>query len=249
MAEGATDPKAAGWKLDPTGRFAGRYWDGSAWTEHVVDKDRVRATDPLIAPDRTEPAAAPAPAPPTPERAPAPRPSGPQVWQSWPPWARFGVPVAVVIVLLVVILTRVGGGGDKPSSTASAPAKPFALGATARTEAFDVTVYGFKDPQPPGQFLKPGAGTHYVSVDLQVANRSAAQVNFSSLLQIHLLDSANHQFAPTFGEVTPPPPDGELPPGQAARGMALFEIPDGTNGLRVRVQGTLTAGGVYFTLS
>lgn len=35
----------AGWKSDPTGRHDHRYWDGSAWTEHVSDAG-VAATDP-----------------------------------------------------------------------------------------------------------------------------------------------------------------------------------------------------------
>lgn len=33
------DP-VAGWYADPTGRFEYRYWDGSAWTEHVARHGR-----------------------------------------------------------------------------------------------------------------------------------------------------------------------------------------------------------------
>jgi len=254
LADELTDPKAAGWKKDPSGRFAGRYWDGSAWTDHVVGADRVRATDPLgTAPVDTDEAPAPVPTAHAP-RAEAQRPLrrppfGPRGWQAWPQWARIGVPVAVVLVLLVVVVLSRGGDDDSGSTTAAPPPKTFAIGETARSEAFDVTVYGFKDPQPPGQFLQPGAGKHYVSVDVQLANRSGEQVNFSSLLQIHLLDAANRQYDSTFGEVAPPAPDGEIPPGQAVRGLTLFEVPQGTTGLKVRVQGSLTAGGVYFKLS
>jgi hypothetical protein len=154
-----------------------------------------------------------------------------------------------VVIAIVVALSR-GGKDESPVATTVPPAsKTFAVGETARTADFDVTVYGVKDPQPPGQFLRPSPGAHYVSVDVQVANRSATQQNFSSLLQIHLLDGSNRQFDPTFGEVAPPAPDGEVPPGQAIRGLALFEMPDGTTGLRVRVQGSLTAAGAYFAVS
>jgi hypothetical protein len=34
------------WHADPTGRFEQRYWDGQAWTAHVV-RDGVQATDPI----------------------------------------------------------------------------------------------------------------------------------------------------------------------------------------------------------
>ncbi|MGQ0744235.1 MAG: DUF2510 domain-containing protein [Acidimicrobiales bacterium] len=30
----------AGWKRDPSGRYVARYWDGTAWTEHVSTADR-----------------------------------------------------------------------------------------------------------------------------------------------------------------------------------------------------------------
>jgi putative membrane protein len=37
---------APGWFADPTGRHAGRYWDGTGWTAHVDDHG-VTGTDPL----------------------------------------------------------------------------------------------------------------------------------------------------------------------------------------------------------
>jgi hypothetical protein len=36
---------APGWLVDPTGRHEQRYWSGSAWTEHVMDRG-VPGTDP-----------------------------------------------------------------------------------------------------------------------------------------------------------------------------------------------------------
>lgn len=38
---------AAGWKRDPWHRFAGRYWDGSEWTERVVSQERILGVDRL----------------------------------------------------------------------------------------------------------------------------------------------------------------------------------------------------------
>lgn len=44
-----TNPTAASWSPDPTGRHQLRYWDGSAWTDHVSDAG-VAGTDPIGAP-------------------------------------------------------------------------------------------------------------------------------------------------------------------------------------------------------
>ncbi|MGA9277227.1 DUF2510 domain-containing protein, partial [Ilumatobacter sp.] len=38
----------AGWYADPSGRFELRYWDGSAWTEHVSRAGQ-QYTDPPVA--------------------------------------------------------------------------------------------------------------------------------------------------------------------------------------------------------
>lgn len=35
----------AGWQPDPYGRYAQRYWDGAAWTEHVTDASGTQSTD------------------------------------------------------------------------------------------------------------------------------------------------------------------------------------------------------------
>jgi len=37
----------ANWFPDPYGRFAQRYWDGAAWTAHVIDGDGKQSVDPM----------------------------------------------------------------------------------------------------------------------------------------------------------------------------------------------------------
>ncbi len=44
----ATNVAGAGWQQDPLDRHEYRFWDGSAWTEHVANAG-VRSTDPLAA--------------------------------------------------------------------------------------------------------------------------------------------------------------------------------------------------------
>lgn len=56
--DGGVDSEArAGWHQDPTGRHQHRYWDGTAWTDHVAN-DGATSTDPLTPPP---PSANPAP--------------------------------------------------------------------------------------------------------------------------------------------------------------------------------------------
>jgi hypothetical protein len=39
------DDTSPAWAIDPTGRFAFRYWDGLRWTEHVSTDDGTKDTD------------------------------------------------------------------------------------------------------------------------------------------------------------------------------------------------------------
>lgn len=47
-AQPATPSVPAGWYHDPAGRYELRYWDGSAWTEHV-SRNGQQYTDPPVA--------------------------------------------------------------------------------------------------------------------------------------------------------------------------------------------------------
>ena len=44
----STFPTAA-WHPDPSGQYAQRYWNGAAWTEHVIDRSGQRTVDPAMA--------------------------------------------------------------------------------------------------------------------------------------------------------------------------------------------------------
>lgn len=112
-------------------------------------------------------------------------------------------------------------------------------------------MFGVTDPQPaPNRFEQPKDGFRYISVDVQVANKSNRQERFSSILGFSVLDGENRKYDPEFlSSVTPGPPEGEIPPGEAIRGFVVFEVPEPAAGLRFRVQGNITAAGAFFKLS
>ncbi len=278
MADQWRDPRQApGWKKDPYTRFYARYWDGERWTEHVASVDRVQAIDPIPAPPPVE---APPPPPPRPTptgyvpppkalarpvRTQEARPAANRKRRRIPLWVKIATPLVVIIGIAASSSddkkdTPVAATGDTspaeerptapPATTKPSTKSSNAVGDTARTSDFDITVFGFKNPaSTTNPFDKAKAGMHYVAVDVQVANRGTKQQSFSSLLGFHLVDGANRQYDMVITTITPGPPDGEIPAGEAIRGFAVFEVPDGSTGLRLRVQGSITASGAFFTLA
>jgi len=271
--QGTRQPRAAGWKKDPTGRHFGRYWDGSAWTDHVVSAEKVTSVDPIF-PDSAPPA--------PPPQATAPSVRGPVTTApGWIPesggkrtkdggvkvWKiALGVMLGLFGSLAVCVAVlgagadkaakdlQAGGAGGRPANvtpaTAPAPTTVYNIGDTAKTGDFEVTVYGFNNPQTTAnQFDKPAAGNRYVSVDVQIANEGSKQETFSSLIGFHLVDGANRQYDVRITTVEPKAPEGQIPAGGAIRGVAVFEVPDRTTGMRFRVQGSLTASGAFFALT
>jgi hypothetical protein len=164
---------------------------------------------------------------------------------------------AVGVLGVMLIGAPASAKPPKPKPTTTTTAKPkkkkcCTIGDTGTTSGLKVTVYGVMDPQPPPNpdFGAAPAGMHYVSVDVQVANPSKDNVSFSSLIGFHLLDSKNRQYDETITlGLQPSAPDGQIPPQGAVRGFVAFQVPDGTMGLKLRVQGSLTASGVVFRLS
>jgi hypothetical protein len=269
--QGQPRPKPAGWKRDPTGRHFGRWWDGDQWTENVISAEKVQSIDPL--PGRPEPSIFDSPPAPPPRSAPASPPFSPE---ARPPGRRskdggvkvwkialgvmlgiFGVMVACAALIgsaandaaKDIQADLADGSLDNPG-TAPEAKTVYKVGDTAKTGDFEVTVYGFKDPQTTtNQFDKPAAGNRYVSVDVQVANRGTTQQAFSSVIGLHVVDGANRQYDIEFTTVEPKAPDGQIPAGGAVRGLAVFEVPEATTGLRLRAQGSLTASGAFFNLA
>jgi hypothetical protein len=100
---------AAGWHADPMGRNEFRYWDGSAWTDHVSNNGVVGSDPPDLAPPTDPAAGVDAAEPPTgttvPNRA------GPRRKWLWI------VGTAVGTLLVIGVVGAITGGSDDSSSS------------------------------------------------------------------------------------------------------------------------------------
>lgn len=160
--------------------------------------------------------------------------------------------VAVVMVLIVVIVIAVSAGSKKVNNAlngGTTTKASYKIGESARSGPLSFIVYGVTNAPPPAVPEVTQPGTHLVSVDVQVTNPGSAQRSFSSLLGFHLLDDQNRQYDEQLAGLSPGAPDGEIAAGQSIRGNVLFQVPDGTAGLKLRVQGEFTAAGAVFALS
>ena len=119
------------------------------------------------------------------------------------------------------------------------------MGDVVRLGDFTVVVHGVKDPvTSTNQFLRPEAGNRWVAVDLEVTNTSDEPETFSALLGLEIQDSENRVFdLNVMSGVQPGPPDGELAPGGARRGTAVFEVPTTATGLRLLFKGEIFGAG------
>lgn len=179
------------------------------------------------------------------------RPQGPRIGRSCL-YSILGTMAALMIILVIVVIAVNHAANNIQKNLGGAPpSAQYTVGQTASSGSFDFTVYSVEVPfEAPDRFA-PAAGHEYVQVDVRVQNKSKSnQADFSSEVGFHLLDSVNHQYDATIVPgVDPAAPDGQIAAGQAVRGFVMFEVPQGTSGLKLRCQGNLTAAGAVFSLT
>jgi hypothetical protein len=138
------------------------------------------------------------------------------------------------------------------SSMTTTPAAPEpGIGGTDTSGDLTFTVNSFEDPATENnQFLQPEPGNRYVAVEVTITNPTDETESFYTLLLAELIDSQNQTWTPSiFGLSDRPSLDVDIPPGESRRGWIAFEVPESSNGLRLRLKGNLTADGAFFTLS
>lgn len=166
---------------------------------------------------------------------------------------RVGIAALVIVGLIAVaaILAALGGGGSsKPKATPGGGSqRVYALGQTAHTGAFDVTLDTVQNPYTPtNRFEAAPAGQHLVGVELTVRNTTNTQQPLSTLLGAEVTDSQSRPWSITIAGTDKPQLDGEVPANDSRRGWIFFKVDDSATGLKLRLKGNLTATGSLFDL-
>ena len=189
------------------------------------------------------------------------------------PWYRKKRWWAVGALVVVVGLAAAAGGGadeaddaagpaaDEPASEPAGEASPapagastgdqevYAVGQTAHTGDFDVTVHQVQDPYTPSnQFETPQPGHRYVAVEVELRNTADDTRTISTLLGAEVTDSMNRPWDVALAGLDLPHLDGDVPPGGARRGWMVFEVAEDSTDLVLRIKGNLTATGSLFAL-
>jgi hypothetical protein len=167
-------------------------------------------------------------------------------------WIGIAAVAFVALIVIAIIAAVAGGGGSTKSENSSgAAAAPHAIGETAHSGDFDVTLNAATNPYvDPNQFAQPPDGHHYLAVDVTILNTSDRDLTVSSLLFFDLVDAGGtvQQIAPIAGTDIPGI-DGPVAAHDVRRGFVVFDVIDtAVAPLKLRVKGDITAGGVTFTI-
>lgn len=164
--------------------------------------------------------------------------------------------IAGSVAALVVVAAVAGSGGDDggPERDQAAGATDggqdvYAVGRTAHTGDFDVTLHQVQDPYAPtNQFETPQPGQRFVAVEVEVRNTGDERLAMSTLLGAEVTDSQNRPWNVALAGTDLPHLDGEVGPGEARRGWIVFGVAQDATGLQLRLKGNLTATGSLFEL-
>lgn len=164
------------------------------------------------------------------------------------------VPLALLVLASCGTEKTTGTTSAPPASSAgnvttvaAAPAG-YKVGDTAKTSDLEVTVHAVTDPFASSTVIKPKAGMRWVLADVAVKNTSDKKVAFSTVLLVELVDGSGQSWRPTITGEKLPSLDGDVLAGGVRRGSMVFELPESSTGLQLRVKGSLTADGVLFTV-
>lgn len=139
---------------------------------------------------------------------------------------------------------------DAPDAPDAPPQDVYAVGETAHTGVFDVTVHQVVSPWESGnQFEVPRPGHHFVAVEASLVNVDGDELEvWSSFLGAEVSDSLGRPWDTAFAGYELPTLDGDVGLGMTRRGWVVFEVADDATGLLLRIAGNVTATGSLFAL-
>jgi len=125
---------------------------------------------------------------------------------------------------------RVGSVGSSAATTVKPPAGSHRVGDVVRVGETEVMIHGFTGQYDAGT-QKPAAGSHYITVDAEIRNRSAAPQVYSAFAQLAIQNLEGKSFDPVGVPGSSQALGGKVEPGGSRRAMVVFQIPDSSQGL------------------
>jgi hypothetical protein len=89
---------------------------------------------------------------------------------------------------------------------------------------------------------QPGAGNHYLVIDVTLKNTSSQEQDLSSLLSFTLKDSTGQKYDETITTFTTPP-DGKVAAGDLVRGKLAYAVPASAHSFELAFEADIISGG------
>ena len=99
-------------------------------------------------------------------------------------------------------------------------------------------------PSAGEEFNKPAAGKQFIVVDLEIKNTSATSRIVSTMLAMSIKTPGGFEYEQAAYFPEPAYPDGDIQPGQTARGNVAFEVPADIGAMTFVYDPTLQVGDI-----
>lgn len=136
--------------------------------------------------------------------------------------------VGVIVVIVVLLVGVIGVGVHKAvkeiNKITDKKVIDVGVGEVGENGPLAVKVVSWT-PSAGDEFNKPAAGKQFVVVDVEIKNISATSRTVSTMLAMSIKTSGGFEYEQTFYFPEPSFPNGDIQPGQTARGNVAFEVP------------------------
>ncbi|MBU1671752.1 MAG: DUF4352 domain-containing protein [Actinobacteria bacterium] len=143
----------------------------------------------------------------------------------------FGIVTLVTIIVVVVLVAVVGVGVHKVvKEITNRETVSVGVGQVGKTGQLDVKVVGWSPSQGDDVF-KPAQGNQFVVVDVSITNTGTTSKLVSTVTEMSVRTPNGYQYDMAVYFPEPRFPEGDILPGQTARGNVSFEVPSNATGM------------------
>jgi hypothetical protein len=143
--------------------------------------------------------------------------------------------VWVIAVFVLILIISIGKGEDKAKKVGDQPtnvnqasenkSETFKIGDKVKLGEYTLVVNKASKCVSTNQFIKPGDGKKFISIDVSQENNGSDPVSYN-LFNFKLQDNKDYSYQPSImGCEEPSFGSGALQNGQTTRGYITFEIP------------------------